>query len=64
MNLAAYRALFPAAGFSDVEAGRPFRVASNRGYEPKPRSRRPLYGVLQKAAARRGIPHAWVMARP
>jgi len=64
MNLAAYRSLFPAAGFSAIEAGRPFRVATNQGYEAKPRSRRPLYGVLQRAAARRGIPHAWVLARP
>jgi SAM-dependent methyltransferase len=64
MNLAAYRALFPAAGFSVVEAGRPFQVASNPGYEPKPRSRRPLYGTLQRVLARRGIPHAWVLAQP
>lgn len=62
MNLAAYRALFPAAGFSVVEAGKPFRVTSNPGYESKPRSRRPLYGTLQRVLARRGIPHAWVLA--
>jgi tRNA (mo5U34)-methyltransferase len=63
MNLAAYRRLFEAAGFDQIDAGRPFRVAANRGHEPKPRSRRPLYGVFQKATARRGIPHAWVLAR-
>jgi tRNA (mo5U34)-methyltransferase len=63
MNLAAYRRLFPAAGFAVASAGRPFRVATCRGYEPKPRSRRALYGRLQNARARRGIPHAWVLAR-
>ena len=63
MNLAAYRRLFPAAGFTVVRAGRPFRVGTRAGYRPKPRSARPLYGRLQEARARRGIPHAWVLAR-
>jgi hypothetical protein len=63
MNLAAYRRLFAAAGFTIVRAGRPFRVATRAGYRPKPRSTRPVYGRLQEARARRGIPHAWVLAR-
>ena len=63
MNLAAYRRLFAAAGFAVTDAGRPFRVASQAGYRPKPRSGRPLYGRVQRARARRGIPHAWVLAR-
>ena len=63
MNVAAYRRLFETAGFTAIESGRPFRIASKPGYEPKPRSGRPLYGVLQRRLARRGIPHAWVLAR-
>ena len=62
MNVAAYRHLFEAAGFTPVAAGRPFRVASNPGHEPKSRSARPLLGAAQRALARRGIPHAWVLA--
>ena len=61
MNLAAYRALFPAAGFTESRpAG---RSGSGRieAYEPKPRSRRPLYGVLQNGprGAASHTPGSW-----
>ena len=62
MNLAAYRRLFDAAGYTVKATGRPFHVRSGPAYEPKPRSSRPLYGRAQRALARRGIPHAWVLA--
>lgn len=64
MNLAAYRRIFPAAGFEVIEAGRPFRLRPGTTYHTKPRSGRPLYGLIQAAVARsQGVPHAWVRAR-
>ena len=63
MNVAAYRRLFEAAGYTIQAAGRPFHVRSGPTYEPKPRSSRPFYGAVQGLLARRGIPHAWVLAR-
>ncbi len=65
MNLTAYRRVFPAAGLEVVAAGRPFRLRPGPAYHAKPRTRRPIYGLIQSMVARsQGVPHAWVRARP
>lgn len=66
MNLAAYRRLFPAAGFTIESAGRPFAVRPGRTEHPhQPRAgTRPWRLLQQRARHRLGIPHAWVLARP
>jgi tRNA (mo5U34)-methyltransferase len=63
MNLAAYRRVFPAAGYEVLDKGRPFRLPPGPAYHAKPRARRPLYGLVQPLVARsQGVPHAWVRA--
>lgn len=64
LNLAAYRRLFPLAGFEIVETGRPFLLKRGARYRPTPRTRRPLYGRLQEAVTRLGLVHSWVLAEP
>lgn len=66
MNLAAYRRLFPAAGFAIERAGRPFAVRPGGADHPhQPRAgRRPWKLVQERVRHGLGIPHAWVLARP
>lgn len=64
LNLAAYRRLFPLAGFRIVETGRPFLLRRGEGYRGTARTRRPLYGRFQEAVTRVGLLHSWVRAMP
>jgi SAM-dependent methyltransferase len=66
MNLAAYRRLFPAAGFDVESTGRPFAVRPGGVKDPdQPRAGGRPWRVAQERVRRRvGIPHAWVLARP
>lgn len=64
LNLAAYRRLFPAAGFEIKDRGRPFFLRCGPGFGVTPRSPRPVVKRFQETLIRRrGILHAWVVAR-
>jgi tRNA (mo5U34)-methyltransferase len=66
LNLVAYRRLFAATGLETIDAGRPFFVKPGPGFPGgTARARRWLLGRLQPVvAARHGVVHAWVRARP
>lgn len=65
-NLAGLRRYVEAAGFEVVEHGGPYLVPNGPGYR-KPRLARPRaagIGIVEQLLLRRGMPHAWVLARP
>jgi tRNA (mo5U34)-methyltransferase len=65
VNLAAYRRMFPAAGWDITRAGPLFWVKRGPGYQLQPRSERPLLGPLRDLTIMRlGILHSWVLATP
>jgi tRNA (mo5U34)-methyltransferase len=65
VNLAGYRRLFEVSGYEVERVGRPFLLKPAANYTNTARSRRPLYGRLQRTLVTRfGILHSWILARP
>lgn len=65
VNLAAYRRMFPAAGWEIMRSGPLFWVRHGPGFRLQPRAARPLFGPLRDLSIKRfGLLHSWVLARP
>ena len=65
VNLAAYRQVFPAAGWEITRTGPMFWVENGPGFRMQPRAPRPLLGLLRNLSINRlGLLHSWVLARP